>query len=89
VPLWLGLIVSWGASRIVWPAGRGRRSPPLFCPAEATSGLLCSALGSSVQKNRELLERVQQRTAKMMRGLEHLLYEHTERPGAAQRGEEI
>ena len=39
------------------------------------------------KEDRELLVRVQQRATKMMRGLEHLLYEEGVRPGAALPGE--
>ena len=39
--------------------GEGGDSPHLLCPNGARSGVLCPVLGSQVQKDRELLERVQ------------------------------
>lgn len=48
------------------------RSPPLLCPGETKSVVLYSSLGSSGQKGKDLLERVERRATKMMRGLEHL-----------------
>lgn len=42
---------------------------------EVTSGAQCTVLTPQFKKDRELPERVQQRTTKMLRGLEHLLYE--------------
>jgi len=46
---------------------------PLLRSGEATFRVLCPVLGSPVQKDRKLLERVQQRATKVM-SLEHLLY---------------
>jgi len=47
-------------------------SPSLFCPGEATCGAPCPDLGSPAEKKnpRDLIERVQQKATKMMRGLE-------------------
>jgi len=50
----------------------GGDSPSLLCPSEATSvQFWCPQF----QKDRELMKRIQQRATKMMRSLEHLLYE--------------
>ncbi|KAK4806781.1 hypothetical protein QYF61_005577 [Mycteria americana] len=42
---------------------------------ESTSGVLCPVLGSTVQERHAILETVQQRAMKMIKGLEHLSYE--------------
>ncbi|GAB0180786.1 mitochondrial enolase superfamily member 1 [Grus japonensis] len=70
-------MVSWGALRRAWPAVRGRFSSPSTLP---WSGHIWSSVSPSLRtpqfkKARELLERVQRRAMRMMRGLEHLLYE--------------
>jgi len=50
--------------------------PCLLCPGESTSGELYPFLGTpQYKKEGELLERVQQRATKMIKGLEHLLCE--------------
>ena len=49
--------------------------PLSLCPVKDTSGVLCPILAASVQKDRKLLDIVQQRATKMMRALEHFLYE--------------
>jgi len=52
--------------------------PSLLCP-HAPSGVLRPGLGPPYAKDVELLQRVQRRAMKMIRGLEHLPYE--DRPG--------
>ena len=49
---------------------------PLLCPGDATSGILCPVLSYLLQKKeRDLLERVQWRATKTLKGLEHRSYE--------------
>ena len=55
--------------------GKGRGSPSLLCPRETPSGVLHQAWGPQHKKGMELLEWVQRRAKKMIRGLEHLSYE--------------
>ncbi|KAJ7395818.1 hypothetical protein BTVI_151141 [Pitangus sulphuratus] len=54
---------------------RGDDPPPLLSPGEATSGILCPFLGSSVQERQGDTGQYPVEDTKMMRDLEHLSYE--------------
>ena len=45
-----------------------------LCPSEAPSGVLCPVLASHFKKDEELLERVQWKATRMVRGQEYLSY---------------
>ncbi|PKU36515.1 hypothetical protein llap_13181 [Limosa lapponica baueri] len=59
----LGHVKKSVASRL-----RGGHPPPLLCPGEAASRILCQVLDHRFKKDRELLDRVQQRATKMIKG---------------------
>jgi len=72
-------IVSWGALRRVWPAGPREVLLPVYSVLVRPHLEYCIQFwASQFKKDEELLERIQWRAPKMIRGLEHLCYE--ERP---------
>lgn len=66
-------MVSWAALDKVCQQAKAKRVL-LLCSAlsEATLGVLGSVLGSSVHRDTDIMERVQQRDTKMMKRLEHV-----------------
>ncbi|KAK4815764.1 LOW QUALITY PROTEIN: hypothetical protein QYF61_007182 [Mycteria americana] len=63
------------------------RSGEHWCTGEAAPGVLCPVLGYLV-RDMDIVERVQQKAVKLIKGLEHLTYEERLRAGTVQPGEE-
>lgn len=83
---WEGWWHPWVALGQVLKAGSGIWSLHLLSTDEP--GVQCPVLGSPGETWACRRERVQQRTTKMMKGLEHLLWRKAERAGAAQPGKQ-
>ena len=67
--------ISWAPSEEGWQQAQGVDCLSLLCPHEAPSAVVCPGLGPQYMKDRELLERVQRKTTRMIGGVEHFPYE--------------
>lgn len=79
-------MVSWSAAEIVEPTERGTHCIWCICPSvfgagETAARILSSVSSVSSKKHTELLECIQRRAVKLMKGLENELQGVTERTG--------
>lgn len=81
-------IVTWAASKAVWAAGKGRDFHPVLWRDPIWNTASTSADGGPQhRKDMDLLEQVQRRPTKMIRGMKHLsLRDKAERTGIVQPG---
>jgi len=82
-------MVSWGALKTQGQQSEGGESPPLLCPGEAKSGVLCPVWGSSIQKRQDSPRRSPTKSPKDYTGLAASTeWGKAERPGIRQSAED-